>query len=165
MFQTRPSVEGDVDWLARNLRQADLNEIAAGGDDSPAAVLRQGLEQSDPCVSIFDDADPHQRPVAMFGVVPTPVPFIGFIWLLGSDQLSTQKSRFLRQCPPWVDRFHERFPVLMNYVDKRNTLHLSWLRWLGFRFTREITTEKGFPFIEFVRTANVQPPRSRRVRD
>lgn len=155
MFQTRPSTEADVDWLARNLRQADMDELAAGGRESPAEVLHYGLKFSEPCVTVFDDADPRELAVAMFGVVPSGTPDVGFIWLLGSDQLSSQKLRFLRRCPEWVERFHRRFPVLMNYVDKRNTLHLSWLAWLGFTFTREVQSETGYPFIEFMRSAHV----------
>ena len=31
----------------------------------------------------------------------------------------------------------DKFPVLFNYIDSRNQLHLTWLKWCGFKIINE----------------------------
>ena len=33
----------------------------------------------------------------------------------------------------------DRFPILFNYIDSRNKLHLDWLNWCGFKIINEKT--------------------------
>lgn len=154
MLETRLSRPEDVTFLAPRLRDADLRELLAAGSPSPEQALQDGLDHSRQCVSVVNDED---SAVAMFGVVPSPEEGVGFIWLLGSDEIKSAKTRFLRRSKLWVETFHEDFPVLTNFVDQRNEAHLMWLRWLGFSFIRTVNTQGpgDWPFYEFVRIPNV----------
>ena len=31
----------------------------------------------------------------------------------------------------------DKFPILFNYIDSRNKLHLTWLKWCGFKIINE----------------------------
>ena len=154
MLETRLSRPEDVTFLAPRLRDADLQELLAAGVTSPEQSLWDGLQLSKECVSIVNVRD---EAVAMFGVVPSPEEGVGFIWLLGSDEIKSNKTRFLRRSKQWVETFHQDFPVLTNFVDQRNVAHLLWLRWLGFSFVRTVIAPGpgDWPFYEFVRIPNV----------
>lgn len=149
--KVRPATPADADSLAPRLRQADLNEIAAATDESPVAVLRRGVEESGVCFAIVSPSDPSEV-WGLFGSTPLPAsPLVGSVWLLGSDQLTRIAYRFLRQSKPWLDRLFGDRKLLCNVVDARNTVHVRWLRWLGFRFVsrRENFGRNGEAFIEF----------------
>ncbi|MBY3320706.1 MULTISPECIES: phage protein Gp13 family protein [Rhizobium] len=154
MLETRPSRPEDVTYLAPRLREADRQELLAAGAPGPEQSLRDGLMLSKNCISVVDDED---RAVAMFGVCPSPVEGLGYIWLLGSDDIKQNKTRFLRRSKQWVDTFHQDFTVLTNYVDQRNEVHITWLRWLGFKFLRIVNAPGpgNLPFYEFARIRNV----------
>ena len=49
------------------------------------------------------------------------------------------KIKFLRECKNRVEEMSDRFPVLFNYIDSRNKLHLTWLKWCGFKIINEKT--------------------------
>ena len=94
----------------------------------------------------------------VFGVVPHPVEEqTGIVWLLGTKAMEDIQYRFIRTSKEWLDRLYgDKYEILFNIADKRNTLHLNWLRWLGFKFMREV--EAGLnkePFIQFQRTKDV----------
>lgn len=158
----RKATRADIDWIASRLREADLQEIKAICNESPRLVLLAGYNASVPrCWAICDKED---NPVALFGLNVSETCEVApvAIWLLGTPGLSWVKIPFLRQCRGWLDTLQETHPLLYNYVDARNTLHIKWLRWLGFTFIRRIDHHgmQRLPFYEFVRipkTENVQP--------
>ncbi len=147
-LETRHSRPEDVTYLAPRLRPEDLRELLAAGSPSAEQALEDGLKLSRQCVSVVNEED---NAVAMFGVCPSHEPELGYIWLLGSDEIKTNKTRFLRRSKLWVETFHEEFPVLANCVDQRNSVHLLWLRWLGFKFLRTVNSlgPGKEPFYEF----------------
>ena len=49
------------------------------------------------------------------------------------------KIKFLKECKSRVEEMQDKFPVLFNYIDSRNKLHLSWLKWCGFKIINEKT--------------------------
>jgi hypothetical protein len=144
----RPSESSDVDWLAPRLRRADLNEIAAYTGTTAKDALIHGYEHSIKCFTgVCDD-----KPFIMFGASPVQED-VGSVWLLGTDDLLKARIPFLRQSKHWVNVLHEDFPLLFNYVDARNSVHIRWLKWLDFKF---INLHGSFgvgqlPFYEFVR--------------
>lgn len=157
MLTARPSTPEDVAYLAPRLRKEDVEEVLAAGGVSVEGSLMEGVLSPDGCFTAIDE---ESRPVLMFGTVPHPIDqLVGCIWLLASEDISKHRLDFLRKTRPFVDHFHERYPILMNFTDCRNTVHHRWLRWCGFSF---INTVKGLgpgdhPFYEVVRlrTTNV----------
>lgn len=154
MKLVRPSLPRDVTYLSAHLREDDLRELLAAGSPGPRQALQDGLDYSRECFSVVDAEDNAQ---VMFGVVPGETPEIGYVWLLGSAAINQEPIKFLRHCKRWVDKLQSDFPVLTNSVDKRNKLHIQWLRWLGFTFLREVRGNGpgGLPFIEFARIQHV----------
>jgi hypothetical protein len=144
----RRSFIEDVDWLAPRLRDADINEVKASMDWNPEQALIYGFYESSVCMS----AVRNNKPFVMFGVVEVE-PEVGAIWLLGSSMIETSWVFFLRKSKLWLDVLHKDYPLLFNYVDQRNEVHIRYLKWLGFTFIN-LHPQFGagkLPFYEFVR--------------
>ncbi len=91
-------------------------------------------------------------PVAMFGSGEVE-PGVGAVWLLGTDGIHDISRQFLRESKHWLEQLHDNYEMLFNYVDERNTVHIKWLKWLGFKFINrhEQFGVENRPFFEFVR--------------
>lgn len=151
-IMVRRSVPADVIHVAQNMREEDRAEIQAAGERSPVEALFDGFLTSRECFTAVDDND---TPVAMFGVSPHHSPEVGVIWLLGTEGIVSNRISFLRVSRPWVEYFHQTYPVLTNAVDARNKVHMDWLRWVGCTFVKEIMGPSNLPFIEFIKVQNV----------
>jgi hypothetical protein len=148
----RPSVAADIEPLARNLRRADRDEIAANTGADPVDAIGRGFVASSPCFTVEYKGEP----AAMFGVVPsdeTTSPRLGSIWLLGTDAIQAFSMDFLRYSHDWLATACKDYDIVGNVVDARNTTHLRWLRWLGFRFLvkHEKYGVEGRAFFEFAK--------------
>ncbi len=158
MIQVRAALDSDARSLVSRLRVADLQEIRAVTPEEPCSVLRQSIAWSNPCYTIVE-ADAES--LAIFGVVPdASTEGVGRVWLLGSDDLFLSHSYiFLRRSRKWIEKLHEHYPTLWNYVDVRNEVHIRWLKWCGFTFLRRIE-EYGVeqrPFYEFEKITGITP--------
>lgn len=142
--------EGDAYDLVPRLRQADLNEIQAASGRDPLSVLREGAERSVPSCTILGN---NGYVAGMFGVVPEGD--FGRIWMFGSVELlhPPLRRQFIKECPAFVKVMERPYLAIGNYIDERNTVHIRWLRWLGFIFIHR-HAHYGFeqrPFLEFIK--------------
>ena len=150
--QIRCSELLDADAMAPHLRQADRDELEAvvGEDANARDILRYGVEVShQPFTALVDDT-----PICIYGVVKEPIQeSMGAVWMLGTDGIEQHKMFFLRHSRQSLKKLFEPFSLLWNCVDKRNALHIKWLKWLGFSFLREIPKygEQQKPFLEFAK--------------
>jgi hypothetical protein len=145
--RVRPALPEDAVALAPKLRPADLREI---GIFNKTAIesLEDGINYSTKSYAI---ETPEDGVVGMFGVVATSANY-GGVWLLASPGIERIKLTFLRHSAAWLRELARDFRVLGNMVDSRNTLHVHWLTWLGFRFLRKVPVpEKGAELIEFAK--------------
>lgn len=151
MGYVREYRDGDAEYLAPRLRTDDRREVEAATGLDPLAALRLSAEHSGILCTICT----HDHvPAGVFGVVPTD-DLTGVVWLLGSDVLTQPplRRRFLVEGKDYFNRLHQFRPLLWNFVDERNTLHIRWLKWVGCTFINR-HPEYGFekrPFLEFVR--------------
>jgi len=131
------SIPEDVRAVGNNLRQADLDEIKARGVPDPIEALQVSYEASKP---EGYTAMSGGIPIAMMGVVPyEDNPRFGSIWLLGTDAIADLvPMTFLKWSRRFLPVMMEPYDMVSNIIDKRNTVHLKWLRWLGFSFIREV---------------------------
>ena len=144
----RMSVLEDCYWVAENIRDADRDEIAANSGQTPLEALITGFSTSDVPFTIVGDG----VPAGIFGAGPA-MPGVGMIWLLGTDLLLKNTTRFLRESRFWLDQCARPYDMMFNFVDARNTVHIRWIKWLGFTLInlhQEYGVEKR-PFYEFVR--------------
>ena len=143
----RLASEIDCIYLSENLRKEDIQEIQAVTGLPPLLSLLTGLKMSSvPLVICNADC----KPVAMLGVVPNGL--IGFIWMVGTDDLKKISLSFLRNSKDVCDVLKGKHQVLHNYVDKRNKLHINWLKWMGFSIINEVNYGiENRKFYEFVK--------------
>lgn len=136
---------GDEHELAPRLRAADLREIELFGPGrDPVEVLREGAVHSVPSCTIVGNRG---HLAGMFGVVPHDHGF-GKIWLLGTDELVSHplKKQFIQEVPAYLSQLMPLYSALGNVIDARNTVHIKWLRRLGFTFIRREPT-----YLEFIK--------------
>ena len=148
----RKTIPEDIDYLAPRLRYEDKREILASTGLLPYEALLKGYLEN---VIVFTIVNKKNIPVGIFGVNDCGSG-VGAIWLLASEELTTAQISFLRQCRDVVKVLNTKYKILWNFVDCRNSLHIKWLKWCGFKF---INKQKygvlNKPFYEFIRINNV----------
>ena len=144
----RLATEVDCIYLSEHLRKEDIQEIkAVVGNLPPLLSLLIGHKiRSVPLVI----CDAESKPVAMLGVVPNGL--IGSIWMVGTNDLKKISLSFLRNSKDVCEVLKDKHQILHNYVDKRNTLHVNWLKWMGVTIINEVTYGvENRKFYEFVK--------------
>lgn len=148
----RVATEADCQTLALKLRDADVAEIKAGTGLPPLPVLVASYRAGHTFVGLHPET---ASPEIMFGVVPViGTSDVGTVWLLGSDAILDHRTLFLRCSLEGLKLLHGLgYPMLTNLVDERNTVHIKWLRWLGFSFIRRVSPwgAEARPFLQFAR--------------
>ena len=127
--------------VASNLRLEARREVEEGhGVDSTLALLEAVQKPS--CVYF---TVPSGKTAGMAGVDPG-----GQIWMLCTPAIYDYPIWFARQAKRYVER--QPHKLLWNIVDKRNVAHLKLLKFLGFKFLRELKHGPNqLTFIEFCR--------------
>jgi len=127
--------------VASNLRKDDYREVFEGHGHYPLLYLPLAAFNGD---SVWFEV-PNGRTAGMAGVQKG-----GKIWMLCTDAIHDYPLTFAREAKRFIESREEK--LLWNIVDKRNTAHLKLLKFLGFKFLREL--EHGpnkLTFIEFCR--------------
>lgn len=125
----RSSIFRDCTALAETMREEDKREIWHLARSSPLNALMDGMFYGEHCWTVQWG----HKVVAMFGVTRDDE-VSGTPWMLASDDLKKIKKSFLRECHSYVELMFKDFDVLTNYVWAENTVHIEWLKWLGFKF-------------------------------
>ena len=130
--------------VASNLLPEDRREVEEGHGIDPLEELLFAVHNTS-CVWF---EVPNGKTAGMAGVGPE-----GEIWMLCTPAIHEYPITFAREAKRFVESRTE--PLLWNIVDRRNTVHLKLLRFLGFKFLREIKHgPKQLSFIEFCRVCS-----------
>ena len=127
--------------VASNLLPEDHREVEEGHGHDPKVILPLTYDMGD---SVYFRV-PNGELAGIAGVHGE-----GQIWMLCTPAILKYPVTFAREAKRYVDSRQEK--LLWNIVDKRNIVHIKLLRFLGFKFLREI--EHGpnkLTFIEFCR--------------
>lgn len=142
----------DVDYLGDKLRREDVEEAVAGGYKNAYHALCEGLTTSCLCLVLEDPdiAEEERKPAAILGVtndclevstnkeesiVYRPV------WMVATDTIVDKYAfKFLRYSREIIDAISTLFGTLGNYADTRNTTHIKWLEWCGFKERGRVKT-------------------------
>jgi hypothetical protein len=148
----RPALPKDCPEIAANLREADKMECKLW-DFEPEHSLRIGIEYS---IQPLTVVGPSGNAAAIFGITTgTGQGEDATIWLLGTDEIMSFSTTFLKQSRMWIDHickpFVGPFTGVGNWVDSRNTKHVEWLVWVG--FVKTATTIKNGIEIVYYRKA------------
>ena len=117
--------------LAPKMRQSDKQEIWSAGRFTPTSGLHMSLEISgEHAYTLKLD----EEVVGIFGVAPCrEQPDIGIVWLMGADNMTTNKKGFYKVSQEYLKKFLEMYKTVFNYVDDRNVSSSKWLESLGFK--------------------------------
>ena len=127
--------------VASNLRPEDRREIVEGHGLDPIEHLTLSVHRG---FGVWFEV-PNGKTAGMAGVGPD-----GSIWMLCTPAIHDYPITFAREAKRFVESRTE--PLLWNIVDKRNTVHLKLLKYLGFKFLREFKYgPNNLSFIEFCR--------------
>ena len=138
------SVLDDVFKLAQNLRLDDIREAAALNLKPEQALLR-GFVLSEECYSVKFRGEV----IGMFGVAKYNMPEgFGSVWFFGSDECTKHPFTFVRGGIEYTKSWLQKYDILINAVDSRNTSHISWLRSIGMTISNPIMIN-GFEFLQF----------------
>ena len=138
---THPITKEAAIEVASNLRSDDLREVEEGQGANAVELLTYEAEKG---ACIYFEV-PNGRTAGMAGVEEG-----GMIWMLCTNAIHDYPLTFAREAKRWVESRPEK--LLWNYVDKRNKIHLKLLKFLGFKFLREVPFGPNqLPFIEFCR--------------
>jgi len=139
-----PATEEAAREVASNLLPDDRREVEEGHGIDPLETLLFAVH-SHSCVWF---EVPNGKTAGMAGVGPN-----GEIWMLCTPAIHEYPITFAREAKRFVESRTE--PLLWNIVDRRNTVHLKLLRFLGFKFLREIFHGPNqLSFIEFCRVCS-----------
>ena len=134
------TIEAAID-VASNLLPEDRREVEEGHGLDPMEELTLSVHRSS-CVWF---EVPNGKTAGMAGVGPN-----GEVWMLCTPAIHEYPITFAREAKRFIESREE--PLLWNIVDKRNIVHLKLLKFLGFKFLREISHgPKQLTFIEFCR--------------
>tara|TARA_Y100000310_G_scaffold25627_1_gene24512 strand:+ start:7915 stop:8385 length:471 start_codon:yes stop_codon:yes gene_type:complete len=149
-----PTTKKHVKALARNMRQADVDEVWATAHFTPLAAVKFGWQTSREVTTGLADG----VVLCIFGIAQrTVMSDTGIPWMLTTHYLPLHARAVLRANKGWIERARANYPLLMNYVDVRNRVAIRWLEWLGFElFDPEPFGVERLPFQRFeMRTENV----------
>ena len=125
--------------VASNLRPEDRREVEEGHGYDPIEYAKFIAHEG----SAVYFTVPNGKTAGMAGVGPN-----GEVWMLCTPAIHDYPITFAREAKRFIESRTE--PLLWNIVDKRNTVHLKLLKFLGFKFSGEILHgPHNLPFIEF----------------
>ena len=132
--------------VASNLLPDDYREAFEGHGHFPLFYIPMTAFNSD---AVWFEV-PNGKTAGLAGVHDN-----GQIWMLCTPAIYDYPLTFAREAKRFIESREEK--LLWNIVDKRNTVHLKLLKFLGFKFLREF--EHGpnkLTFIEFCRGRSVR---------
>jgi hypothetical protein len=121
VIRIRASLPGDYWLLLTDLRQVEVDELAALGVDSELCMRRGMLAGGARTVFIDDE------PAAMFGIIDYGDHDV--VWAVFTRAIDRHPIAFLRESRRLAEAFDRE---VVNYVDARNEKAVKWFRWLGF---------------------------------
>ena len=127
--------------VASNLRADDYREVWEGHGHFPRWYIPFAAFNGD---TVYFEV-PNGKTAGLAGVQEG-----GKIWMLCTPAIHDYPFTFAREAKRFIESREEK--LLWNIVDKRNTAHLKLLKFLGFKFLRDL--EHGpnkLTFIEFCR--------------
>ncbi len=123
----KPSLD-DVEYLTKNLRDADKNEIKAASGKEVEESIRHAVGLENSWVGVNKEG-----PWVIWGYNTFLKPEVGTVWCLATVQLYKHRPGFLRTSSAWLNSLCTKFKYLNCYADSRNKEHHRWLKVMKFR--------------------------------
>ena len=128
-------------YVASHLRDDDYREVKEGHGHEPLRYIPQSSFYGD---TVWFEV-PNGKTAGLAGVQDG-----GQVWMLCTNAIHEYPLTFAREAKRFIESRKEE--LLWNIVDKRNAAHLKLLKFLGFKFLRELKHGPNqLTFIEFCR--------------
>ena len=132
-YKVRKPIRNDCLVLSKKMRKSDKDEIWSSHRATPIEALEHGLNESeDFCYTLLLN----EEVVGIFGVNRVDNKS-GVVWLMGSNNMTSNKNGFYKVSKKYLRLFRKEFDLLFNYVDDRNKQTGKWLEKLGFSFVQQ----------------------------
>lgn len=133
--KVRLALAEDADTIEPALRQGDRDELIAATGPDVLGQLREAVELSRGRLGRMAFVAEHDgEPVALFGFVPmSALSDTAFPWLVGTAGLRRVSGMLNKLSRSYCSAVLGEYPLLVNYVDARNTMSVAWLTRLGFK--------------------------------
>ena len=136
-----PITEEAAIYVASHLRDDDYREVKEGHGHEPLLYIPSSAFCGD---TVWFEV-PNGKTAGLAGVQEG-----GLIWMLCTNAIHEYPLTFAREAKRFIESRKEE--LLWNIVDKRNSAHLKLLKFLGFKFLRELKHGPNqLTFIEFCR--------------
>ena len=145
MLKFRGITYNEIDLLKNmTLRKADIDEMRAGtGFNDPWSALKYAVANSNEWTDICYYEETGEV-ITVYGLASNQG--IGNPWMFASPKIRNHKKLLMVHSKKMIQRMHEQFETLCNYVDSRNVVHIHWLKHMGFKFTGEDLMIGKIPF-------------------
>lgn len=131
----------DIQSISCNLLQEDHREIVEGAGINPVLSISYDVLTTNSVTFSTSDG----RLMGVAGVSQD-----GCIWMHCTPVVKDIPILFCKEARRWIESLDH--PLLYNWADVRNTLHLKLLKHLGFKFLRVVPYgPNNLYFVEFVR--------------
>jgi len=133
----------DIVDLTANLRKEDRLEVqTVTGNKNIYNKLKDSILSSTYAKTFLVN----DKVAGIYGVSKSPYNnYVGYPYLLCTNELYKIKKTFIKNCINRVEEMQFKFPVLFNYIDSRNKLHINWIKYCGFK----IIHDKYFNNVKF----------------
>lgn len=133
----------DIVDLTANLRKEDRLEVqTVTGNKNIYNKLKDSILSSTYAKTFLVN----DKVAGIYGVSKSPYNnYVGCPYLLCTNELYKIKKTFIKNCINRVEEMQFKFPVLFNYIDSRNKLHINWIKYCGFK----IIHDKYFNNVKF----------------
>lgn len=142
-----PAHVDHIDAIVSDVRQADIDELEASSGSTPEQALERGIKGSSWAVTVLYNG----KPVAIAGlIVVNLLCGFGSPWMVATHAVEENPRPFLRLSRQYVAKMADQCPLLINFVDDRNSVAIRYLEWLGFSMANPQPFGKsGLPFRRF----------------
>ncbi|WP_412058440.1 hypothetical protein [Bartonella sp. DGB2] len=131
----KPTIQTDLDELNTLARFEDKREVEDITGRPLIDNLEYGYLNAQPCISArtLDG-----QLLAIIGIVPDSklnheiYGRFGRIAMVGTQALPRHRTAVLRGSQAYLKTLEKDYDFLHNVCDARNSLHIKWLKWLGF---------------------------------
>lgn len=142
------ATQEDIVEATNDLLPEDLKEIMGGLGVNPTLSILHDILSTDSITFRSQDG----RVMGLAGVS-----YDGCIWMHCTSVVKEYPVTFTRGARKWINSLNH--PILYNWADIRNTMHLKLLKHLGFKFLRVVPYgPNNLYFVEFVRLWHSHSP-------
>ncbi len=141
----------DIALLASKMRDSDRAEITASSGADVQETLRASVAISIAPVAVEIDGEL----AGIFGDVHVAQqPDKGVVWFIATPLWDKHPLLLTKEAAKIMRGWFEKYTVLFNYVDARNTKSIRWLKVLGFTFNDAVpfgVEQRPFHYFEKVK--------------